>query len=135
MKLLAVITTCLILSAAHQPFSSARRQLEGHWVNGKHSVIVKIDRCGLAWCGSVVQATEAAKQRAREGGTASLIGTLVLTNVRSTGGNTFKGSVFDPKRDIRAPATLHLIGLDVLSIRGCLLGGLICKEQRWTRIN
>lgn len=125
--------TCLVIIATIPAVASARESLEGRWENNKHSVVVQIARCGRAWCGSVVQATEAAKQRARAGGTPNLIGTRVLTNVHDIGGN-LKGQVFDPKRNIHASATLRLIGSNELVIRGCALAGLICKEQRWTRV-
>ena len=133
MKRLRGITACLMLTPAFPAAASAQDLIEGHWENSKHSVIVKIERCGKAWCGVVVEATEAAKQRARAGGTPNLIGTRVLTNVRGTDGN-LKGQAFDPKRNIHSPATLRLTTPNEFVIRGCALAGLICKEQRWTRV-
>jgi len=42
--------------------------------------------------------------------------------------------VFDPKRNIRAPATIRLEGDNAITVRGCAIAGmLLCKEQRWTR--
>jgi uncharacterized protein (DUF2147 family) len=55
--------------------------------------------------------------------------------MKPAGGGTFKGLVFDPKRNIRAPATVRLLGSSTLVVKGCVLNGIICKEQRWTRVS
>jgi uncharacterized protein (DUF2147 family) len=87
-------------------------------------------------CGVVVDATEHAKETARKGGTPNLIGTRILSGLRPAGDGSFKGQVFDPKRNIRAPATVRLLGPDALEVRGCALAGMfLCKEQRWTRVS
>jgi uncharacterized protein (DUF2147 family) len=83
----------------------------------------------------VVEATEKAKAGARKGGTPNLIGTQILSGVRPAGEDVFKGQAFDAKRNIRVPATIRVIGPSTLSVKGCIIGGLICKEQRWTRIS
>lgn len=111
----------------------AQEPVEGHWKNPKGSVTVKITPCGKAWCGYVIEATEKAKQGAREGGTDNLIGTRILTGLRKTGDNTFRGQAFDPKRNIRAAAVVTVVSPTVLSVKGCKFAGLICREWRWTR--
>ena len=115
--------------------ASAQEMLEGHWKNAKGSVVVKVEQCGSGWCGFVVDATEKAKRGAREGGTPNLIGTRILTDLRKTGDNVFRGKAFDPKRNVRVPATIRVVGPATLSVKGCVLGGLICKEQRWNRVS
>jgi uncharacterized protein (DUF2147 family) len=30
---------------------------------------------------------------------------------------------------------VRLLGPDALSVEGCALLGLVCKEQRWTRVS
>lgn len=114
--------------------AGARAPLEGHWQNPKGSVVVRVAQCGDSYCGTVIDASAKAKATARKGGTARLIGTRILSDVRPTGEGTWKGRAFDPKRNIRAPATIRLLGPSTLSIKGCVVGGFICKEQRWTRV-
>jgi uncharacterized protein (DUF2147 family) len=131
-----LVKTAFVLAAATVPVTaSAQAALEGRWKNPKGTVVVKVAPCGSAWCGTVVQASEKAKASARRGGTPNLVGTRILSGVRPAGGGTFKGQAFDPKRNIRAPATIRLNGPDTLTVRGCAIAGmLLCKEQRWTRI-
>jgi uncharacterized protein (DUF2147 family) len=58
-----------------------------------------------------------------------------LSGVRPVADGAYKGQAFDPKRNIRAPATIRLLGPSTLSVKGCLISGFICKEQRWTRVS
>lgn len=115
--------------------ASGKAALEGHWRNPKGSVTVRVAPCGEAFCATVVDASSKAKATARKGGTPQLIGTRILTGVRATGGGAYTGRAFDPKRNIRAPATIRLLGPSTLVIKGCVLRGIICKEQRWTRVS
>jgi len=129
-------TAFVLLTVAVPVTASAKAAIEGHWRNPKGSVIVRVAPCGDAWCGTVVDASDRAKASARRGGTPNLIGTRILSAVRPTGDGTYRGVVFDPKRNIRAPATIRLVGPNALEVRGCAIAGfLLCKEQRWTRIS
>jgi uncharacterized protein (DUF2147 family) len=124
-----------LAAAALSVSASAQSVLTGQWKNPKGSVVVRLGPCGNAICGVVVDASEHAKDTARKGGTPHLIGTRILSGLKPTGNGSFKGQAFDPKRNIHAPATVRLLGPDALSVEGCALLGLVCKEQRWTRVS
>jgi len=124
------------LAAAVPVTASAQASIEGRWKNPKGSVVVRIMPCGNVYCGTVIDASEKAKANARRGGTQHLVGTRILSGVRRAGDGTFKGQAFDPKRNIRAPATIRQVGPNAIDVRGCALAGmLLCKEQRWTRVS
>ena len=127
---LAALSLVALSSAA-----SASAPFEGRWTNPKRSVIIEVAPCGDAHCGTVVWATDKAKANARKGGTENLIGTRLITGVRRTGNGTYKGRGFVPKRNMSAAATIRQAGPNVMIVEGCALAGLICKEQRWTRVN
>ena len=131
-----LLKTALFAFVAAVPFTaSAQAALEGQWRNVKGSVTVKVMPCGSAWCANVVDATEKAKAGARKGGTPRLIGTRILTGLRPAGKGTYKGLAFDPKRNIRVPATVRVLGPNAIEVRGCAIAGmLLCKEQRWNRV-
>jgi uncharacterized protein (DUF2147 family) len=132
-----LIKTVLFAFAVALPFTAqAQAALEGQWRNIKNSVTVQIVPCGNAWCANVVDATAKAKAGARRGGTANLVGTRILTGLRPIGNNTYKGLAFDPKRNLRVPATVRVLGPNAIEVRGCAIAGMfICKEQRWTRVS
>jgi uncharacterized protein (DUF2147 family) len=107
----------------------AQPALEGHWKNPKGSVIVHVARCGEAYCGTVSWATP----RNKEKGVTP--GTRVLSDLRPQRDGTYKGRAFEPKRSIGGSATVHQEGPNVMVVRGCAVAGILCKEQRWTRVS
>ena len=118
------------LSLAAAPSGAAAAQsLEGRWANAKRSVIVKVARCGNAYCGTVSWAS--AKKRAK--GTAP--GERVLTDLRPAGQGLYKGRAVEPRRNISGSATVRQLNPNVMLVKGCTVAGMLCKEQRWTRVS
>jgi len=134
MKRILAKSALALLAAALPVTASAEAVLTGQWKNPKGSVVVRLTPCGNAFCGIVVNASEHARETARKGGTPNLVGTRILSGLRRSGDGSFRGQVFDPKRNIHAPATVRMLGPDALSVEGCAFLGLVCKEQRWTRV-
>ncbi|HEV2124757.1 MAG TPA: DUF2147 domain-containing protein [Chloroflexota bacterium] len=127
---LAALGIAATTSAAASSFSS----LEGRWIDAKGKVTVKVQRCGNAYCAAIHSATEKAQESARRGGTPNLIGTQVLTGLTPEGNGTFRGRAFDPKRNVKAAATVRQVERDTLLVKACAVGGLMCKEQLWRRV-
>lgn len=121
------ILTALLLLAA--PAAASAQSLEGNWANPKKSVIVKVERCGAAYCGTVSWASD----KNREKGVA--LGTRILSDLKPAGDGSYRGSALEPKRNIRGSATVRQVGANVMLVKGCALLGLLCKEQRWTRVS
>jgi len=119
----------VLLAIAAPVTASAQATIEGRWANPHHSVIVNVARCGSAYCGTVSWATE----RNRLRGTTP--GTRVLSDLRPAGDGTYRGSAFEPKRQMHGSATVRQVGPDVMMVKGCAVLGLICSEQRWTRVS
>jgi len=135
MKRILVKSALALLAATVSVTAVAEPALTGQWKNPKGSVVVRVAPCGGALCGIVVDASEHAKNSARKGGTPNLVGTRILSGLRASGDGSYRGQVFDPKRNIHAPATVRMLGPDALLVEGCAFLGLVCKEQRWTRVS
>ena len=136
MKQILAKLAFIAVAAAVPITASAQAALEGHWKNPKGSVVVRVSSCGDAYCGVVIQASDKAKATAKKGGTPNLIGTRILSGMKPVGDGTYKGQAFDPKRNIRVPATVRVLGPNAITVRGCAIAGmLLCKEQRWTRVS
>ena len=119
----------LVLLAVAAPVAASAHDLEGRWANPKHSVIVRVARCGNAYCGTVSWATA----KNRDKGAAP--GTRVLSDLRPLGDGIYKGRAFEPKRNISGSATVRQVGPNVMVVTGCAVLGMFCKEQRWTRVS
>ena len=124
----------LVLFASASTRASPRETIEGVWKNRPNTLVVRIAQCGAAFCGTVVGASQDAKESVRKAGTASLVGTRVLTGLRRSGDGAYRGEVFNPNLNIHAAGTIMLESQNVLVVRGCVLAGLICRQQHWTRI-
>jgi uncharacterized protein (DUF2147 family) len=125
----------LALGAAATPAVAQPDGLLGQWENPKHSMVVDVSRCRAGdYCAVVIKASAKAQANARKGGTEHFIGTEIL-RVRDTGERTFKGTAFDPESNMHVSATVRVVGPGVMEMKGCALLGLVCEEQRWTKVN
>lgn len=108
--------------------------LAGYWTNQTRSVVIALTPCSEAgWCGTVVWASEEAVADARHGGTASLLGTELLHGFVAVAPNRWKGRIFLPDLGKRSSAELRQLDANRLMVRGCTIGGLLCKSQVWAR--
>lgn len=112
--------------------------VEGVWHNPKNSVAVKTGACpdktgGSKLCGWVVRADDEAQADARDGGTPKLIGTALLREYRPSGRNRWSGQIFVPDMGRTFGSTLTLVDADTIAVKGCLIGGFLCKTQTWRR--
>jgi len=129
MKRILAKSVLVLLAAAVPVTASAQAAIEGRWANPKHSVIVNVARCGPAYCGTVSWAST----RNREKGVN--LGTRVLSDLKPLGDGTYRGRAYEPKRNLSGSAIVRQEGPNVMIVRGCAVMGLLCKEQRWTRIS
>ena len=129
-KLALLTLAALAVPAA----ASAGAPFEGRWANPKRSVIIEVAPCGSAYCGTVVWDSPKTKANARKGGTENLIGTRLIEGIRPDGKGGYKGRGFVPKHNIHASASIRKAGPNTLVVKGCALA-VICKEQRWTKVN
>lgn len=112
---------------------AADAPIQGKWKNPSGSVVVAIGPCGDAWCGTVASASDGAKADARRGGTATLVGTRLMTGFKPAGADKWRGRLFIPDMNHRSKAELRIVGADKLKVTGCMVGRMICKSQMWTR--
>lgn len=123
-----------VLLATASVQASPGETIEGVWKNRPNTLVVRIAPCGGTLCGTVVGAAEDAKESVRRAGTPNLVGTRVLTGLRRSEDGAYRGDVFNPYLNIHAPGTITLESRKVLIVRGCVLAGLICRQQHWTRV-
>jgi uncharacterized protein (DUF2147 family) len=124
--ILSIAAACVALVA---PAAASAQALEGKWTNPKRNVIVHVSRCGDAYCGTVSWASSKNREKGTEPGT------RVLSNLRAHGNGVYKGRAYEPKRNITGSATVRQVSPDVMVVKGCAIIGLLCKEQRWTRVS
>jgi uncharacterized protein (DUF2147 family) len=121
-------TAAMAFAAASQPAGP----IEGHWLNPQRTVVIRLAPCGEAMCGTVTWAAERAQKAARKGA-GTLVGARLLSDFRRSRNGQWKGKVFVPDLDLRVGGKIQILDESRLKVSGCMLGGLACRSQVWTR--
>ena len=139
MKFLAALSAAAVLAATFAATPAladppAAAPVASEWRNPSNSVHVRIDRCDGQLCGTVTWASAKAQADARRGGTQDLVGTRLFRDLQPEGPGKWRGKVFVP--DIRKTfaGTLAFTDSNTMVGKGCVLFGLVCKSQTWSRV-
>ncbi len=101
----------------------------GTWLSESGDTKVKIAPGGGSFVGTVIWA------RGGDGASKCMgnpVGMTMIYDVKRSG-NGFKGKLKNYKDCKTYTGKLELISPDRLRLAGCVLGGLICRKQVWTR--
>jgi len=127
------VIAALLLAAAPIPATDPRAAILGTWHNPKNSVAVKTGRCGDKLCGWVVRASEKARTDVASKGYPPLLGTALLREYKPSGKARWSGQIYVPDMGRAFGSTVTMIDADTLNVKGCLIGGMLCKSQIWRR--
>ena len=129
------LLSCALLAglAFSTAASASPTELFGVWRNPKGSVHLEIRPCAEVACGYVVWASAEAKADVRRGSGKELVGLQLLRDFTPSKSG-WRGKVYVPDLNITLGGTARAIDVDHLEARGCLVTGVICKKQIWTRV-
>lgn len=130
-----MMATPLVAQAGAGNGGGAMLASASEWRNPKDTVRIRFSPCGQdRVCGVVTWASDKAKADARRGGTPQLVGTNLFRNFERVAPGQYKGHVFVPDMNRTFSGHMEIKG-DSMIGKGCVLAGLICKQQVWTRIS
>jgi uncharacterized protein (DUF2147 family) len=141
--LAAVSTVVLALSSTAPAFGA---DPIGTWLTGDKKGKVKIVNCGGAICGSLVWLAEPNDPDTHQPKTDKhnadaskqgrpLIGIPIVLSMKPGGGDVWQGQVYNAEDGGTYSGSLTMTGANSADLKGCVMGGLICKSQTWTRSN
>jgi uncharacterized protein (DUF2147 family) len=118
----------------------------GTWVTENGRSHVRVFNCGGALCGSIVWLKEANdpatgkpksdKNNADEAKRSrALIGTPIVLSMKPNGADKWSGEVYNAEDGKTYSGNITLQGANALYLEGCVMGGIMCKGQTWTRGN
>jgi uncharacterized protein (DUF2147 family) len=117
----------------------------GTWYTADNDSQVRVTNCGGALCGSIVwlkvpndPATGRPKtdKNNPDPGKQSrpLIGVQIVLGMKPSGTpDQWSGDVYNSQDGKTYSGSFSMTGANTAELRGCVLGGLICKSQTWTR--
>lgn len=104
------------------------------WRNPKNSVHIRAEACGDKLCGTISWASDKALADAKRGGDSDLVGTKIFREFKRDDGGTWHGKVYVPDIQKTFAGTINFTDSNTMVGKGCVVFGLICKAQTWTRI-
>jgi len=108
----------LILAVAGQETTSP----VGEWLTEGREAQIAIKYCGASLCGAISHSKDGVN-----------VGKAILVDMKPEEGR-WKGTVIDPRTNMHYVAYIGLENPHTLEVRGCVLGGLLCGNQKWTRV-
>ena len=98
---------------------------------------VRFADCGGQICGTIVSARGATRDEKNENATLrsrNLVGVRMIT-MRPNGANAWQGTLYNYQDGKTYNGRMTMPAANSMSLSGCVLGGLICRSQTWTRVN
>jgi uncharacterized protein (DUF2147 family) len=144
MNRIFAFAAALVCFAAATPASAGDPR--GNWMTQDGKAKVAIASCGAGLCGNIVALTEpndpatgkpktdsnnpdAAKR------TRPMVGVQIVIDMKPDTADKWKGQVYNAEDGKTYSGSITLVDAKTLTLQGCALGGLICKNQTWTRSN
>lgn len=116
---------------------AAAQDISGLWLSQTGDTRVRIAPCGGSYCGTIAWVKGNLKDENNPSAslkTRPLVGVRMISDMKPTGGGEFAGSLYNYK-DGKTYSGKMKAGGDTLTLSGCVLGGLVCRAQTWTRVN
>ena len=136
LTVLALATTAAI-ACSSAAMADPMKDIAGRWRDSDGESEIDIAPCGAALCGTIVWLKEPRVDRSNPNPALrnrSLLGLRVLSGFRlAQDAATLSGDGYNPEDGRSYKTTLELKSRMMLSIKGCVMGGLICDDDIWTR--
>lgn len=116
-KTLALATLATLLTA-----TAAAASPYGTWTRPSTGTKVEFYDCGGKLCGKVVSSKNK-----------DSVGKVIVSGAAKTGDNTWKGDLLNTEDGQTYSGVITLEGPKALNLKGCVLGGVICKGETWVK--
>ncbi len=125
---LRIITIC---TATLMSGAALAAEPAGDWRVEDGSAIIRIDNCSGALWGVVAWEKEPGRDN-RSG--RPTLGSTVLINMRAASQTRWDGQIYNATNGQTYKANVRMVGDNTLRVEGCVMGGVFCGGQRWTRV-
>ena len=131
-----LIASASLAAALMASLPAQAEDITGTWLSQSGETRVRISPCGGAFCGAIVWVSKPGKDVNNPNASKrerSLIGVQMVT-MKPQGGAELYGHLYNYQdgKTYSGKAKVSSAGLE---LSGCVLGGLICRTQTWTRVD
>ncbi|WP_439629158.1 DUF2147 domain-containing protein [Shinella sp.] len=122
MKTPIFATVALLLLTAAAAGAQQSADPSGVWLRDDGNARVRIAPCGNDICATNLWIGDTSKGEAA--------GDVLVMSLKPKSADTLSGSAYDKKRDRTYSITVQ-VSDGALLTRGCILGGVLCRNVRW----
>lgn len=112
----------LLLAAPNTVAAQQAVDPSGVWLRDDGNARVRIASCGSDICATNLWIGDTSKGEE--------VGDKLIMTLKPKSANTLAGTARDPKRSMTYSISVRVSG-DRLRTRGCVLGGVVCKNVDW----
>jgi uncharacterized protein (DUF2147 family) len=127
-----------VVAKVSQQTESAPDTPLGDWQTEGKTGTVRIEQCGKALCGYVLNHASNVEENVQENVRANVKGDAVLINMKPksdlTSEAVWSGNIYSRASGNTYYATMTLKGTNTLRVEACALGRFFCSGNDWTRI-
>jgi uncharacterized protein (DUF2147 family) len=108
----------------------------GDWLTENGAAVIRIEQCEEALCGAIAWVKTPGTDRNNPNPAKrsdDIVGLPILLGMKPVSDNRWEGQVYNAENGKNYLAYISLVEPDVLRIKGCVLGGLFCGGENWTR--
>jgi len=146
MRILRIATLAIVSTVLLALTPALAADPLGTWLTGDKKGKVKIVNCGGAICGSLVWLQEPNDPETHQPKTDKhnadaskqgrpLLGIPIVLSMKPNGAELWEGQVYNAEDGSTYSGSFTMTGANSAQLKGCVMGGLICKSQTWTRSN
>jgi uncharacterized protein (DUF2147 family) len=122
-------------------------EVVGVWLNPKANTRVRISPCGPALCGNIVWLKSSNDPQTGEpladrnnpdpaNRKRPILGMQIITDLKpGRAAGEWTGKVYSPNEGKTHDASFSMDGPNGIKMESCMLAGLLCRAQTWTRVN
>jgi uncharacterized protein (DUF2147 family) len=135
MKRIFMPVTFLVLAAG--PAASAEMSPIGDWRVKDGYANIRIDNCGGKLWGIVAWEQKAGFDTENPDPTKKgrpILGMPILLAMAPTKPNLWEGEIYNSQNGKMYMSKISLVDENTLKLEGCVLGGLFCGGENWTRV-
>lgn len=118
-----IAALCYISLAGCSALAAQERSPDGVWLRDDGNARVRIAPCGSKLCATNLWIKDTSKGEE--------VGDRLIMSLERTSDSQLKGTAYDSKRKKTYRITV-IPSAKGLTTRGCILGGLLCREVNWT---
>jgi uncharacterized protein (DUF2147 family) len=141
MRATTLLAACITVFAFSSELQAA--DANGVWQTEGGKAQVRLGDCGGALCGTIVGLSEPNNPNGRPKTDENnadpakrsrpMIGVQILIGMKPQGPNKWAGDIYNAEDGKIYSGSFTLISDTSGKIEGCVMGGLICRGQNWTR--